>query len=110
MALRPCLVCGTPARGPRCPAHLLRPQSRVLHGTPYTRLHEKIKRQTVAAWVFRHGWVCPGYRVPPHAVRVGGLEGEHIIPHSLRPDLTYERSNYAVLCRSCNARKGNKIN
>lgn len=102
-------MCGTPSDGSRCRAHQLRPQSRVLHGSPYTRLHEKLKRQTVTAWVLRYGWVCPGYQIPPHAVRPGGLEGEHIIPRSVRPDLTYVLSNYSVLCRSCNARKSDKI-
>lgn len=108
MAPRPCLVCGVPSDGSRCPAHQIRPQERETY-RPYTRLHYKLKAITVQRWVARYGWVCPGYKRPAHPVRPGGLEGEHIIPRSLRPDLMYELSNYSVLCRSCNAHKGNRI-
>lgn len=108
MAPRPCLVCGTPTDGPRCPSHRPRPQSRVA-GNPYDRRHRRLTEATVSNWVACHGWVCPGYRCPPHPVDPGGLEGEHIIPRSLRPDLAYNPSNYSVLCRPCNGRKGNRM-
>ncbi len=108
MAPRPCLVCGTPSEGSRCRVHQLRPQPRTTH-RPYDRLHNRLKKITVERWVARYGWVCPGYRCPPHPVRPGGLEGEHIIPRSVRPDLARELGNYSVLCRVCNARQSDRI-
>ena len=108
MAAKPCLVCGTPSDDSRCPTH--RTKTRRQGPSPYTRLHKKLKDRAVAQWVRMYGWVCPGYRIPAHPVQPGGLEGEHIIPRSLRPDLAYEPSNYAVLCRVCNSRKSDKLN
>ena len=109
MAAKPCLVCGTPSDDSRCPAH--RKQQKRREGpSPYNRLHYKIKKQTVERWVRIHGWVCPGYQIPAHPVQPGGLDGEHIIPRSIRPDLAYEPSNYGVLCQACNTRKGNRLN
>ena len=54
----------------------------------------------VAAWVAKHGWVCPGWQRAPHpshdltaahatAVAHGGIH-----------------SSLTVLCRSCNSRQG----
>lgn len=75
---------------------------------PYDATHLKLKKRTVAAWVRINGWVCPGYERPAHRVGVGGLEGDHIVPRALRPDLVNDPMNYSVLCRSCNAKKGKK--
>ena len=107
MALRLCLVCGTPANGSRCPVHKLRSDSRTK--VPYGREHKAITARTIAAWVQQNGWVCPGFRRGWHPVPVGGLEGEHIISRHLRPDLANDPSNYSVLCRRCNARKGARV-
>ena len=108
MAAKPCLVCGTPSDDSRCPTHRKRPTR--TGPSPYNRLHGRLKRQTVERWVRMYGWICPGYRIPAHPVPPGGLEGEHIIPRSVRPDLAYDPSNYSVLCHVCNVRKGNKLN
>ena len=107
MALRPCLVCGTPAEGSRCPLHKLRRETKP--HAPYDRRHRALTRAVVEAWVRRYGWVCPGYQIAEHPVPPGGLEGEHIIPRSVRPDLAYDIRNYSVLCRVCNARKGDRV-
>ena len=34
---------------------------------------------------------------------------DHVIPRSLRPDLTMVRANLRGSCRSCNLKRGNKI-
>lgn len=101
-------MCGTPTDGSRCPPHRPRPEARRAFGNPYDRRHRRLTKATVEAWVSRYGWVCPGYRCAPHPVEPGGLEGEHIIARSVRPDLAYDLSNYGVLCRPCNSRKGNR--
>lgn len=106
MGRKPCIVCGYPSDQARCEAH--RKSNRSLLA-PLDSRHTKLKKATVAAWVRINGWVCPGFRRPAHRVGEGGLEGEHIVPRSLRPDLAYEPSNMSVLCRSCNARKGKKL-
>lgn len=108
MAPKPCLVCGTPSDQGRCLRH--RKHTTKNYAAPYDAQHTKLKKRTVAAWVRIYGWTCPGYHRPAHRVGEGGLEGDHIIPRALRPDLAYEPSNYGVLCRSCNARKGKKTN
>lgn len=107
MAPRPCLVCGTPADGPRCPAHQLRkPASRA---PGYDRRHRAITEQTIARWVAQQGWICPGWRRPEHPVAPGGLEGDHIIPRAVWPDLAYDPTGFIPLCRVCNASKGARI-
>lgn len=106
MARKPCLTCGDPSDQPRCPRHTRVKRN---YSAPYDAQHLKLKKRAVAAWVRIHGWTCPGWKRPAHPIFENGLEGEHIIPRSLRPDLAYEPSNYGVLCRSCNARKGNRL-
>lgn len=108
MAPRPCLVCGTPTARTRCPAHQLRPDPAQQVDRGYGRQHRAITARVVARWVSEHGWVCPGWQIPAHPVPPGGLEGEHVIPRSVRPDLALDPSNYSVLCRVCNARKGSR--
>ena len=105
MAQKPCLTCGTPSNHSRCPAHTIHaaPQA------PLDRRHERLTRIVITDWVSRYGWVCPGFRRPAHAVPVGKLTGEHIIPRSIRPDLAYDLSNYSVLCGPCNSHKGNRL-
>lgn len=110
MAPRPCLTCGTPTDGSRCPPHQPRPEARRIGGNPYDRRHRRLAEAAITSWVARNGWVCPGYRCPPHPVEPGGLQGEHIIPRSVRPDLAYVPSNYGVLCQPCNGRKGDRLN
>jgi len=107
MARKPCLVCGEPSNYSRCERHSTRTTSKP-GAQRYGRQHERITKQTIAAWVRIHGWVCPGWHRPAHRVGEGGLTGEHIIARSIRPDLAYEPSNYTVLCQPCNSRKGNR--
>ncbi|MBN1629925.1 MAG: HNH endonuclease [Thermoleophilia bacterium] len=69
---------------------------------PYNHAERKLKEETVAAWVGVHGWVCPGYRRDPHPSM--DLTADHIIPIVAGGD---PLGPMQVLCRSCNARKGN---
>ncbi len=79
------------------------------HGRGLGRVHERLTRQTIADHVAAHGWVCPGWRVPPHPVPDGGLQGEHILPRSTHPHLANDPDNYSVLCPTCNKRKGSSV-
>jgi hypothetical protein len=105
MAPRPCLGCGTPTDRPRCRACGGKP-SAAKRGLD--RTHRRITAMVVEQWVAANGWVCPGYMRDAHPVPEGGLEGEHIIARTIRPDLMHEPSNYSVLCKVCNAHKGNR--
>jgi hypothetical protein len=58
------------------------------------------RRAAVATWIAEHGYVCPGYGVPPHQSR--RLQADHVQPVSLGGDPGGELQ---VLCRTCNVRK-----
>lgn len=61
-----------------------------------------IRRAVIDEWVAANGSLCPGYRVDSHYS--SDLTVDHIVAKKLGG--TDHRSNLAVLCRSCNARKG----
>lgn len=62
----------------------------------------KLARDTVDRHVQRYGLVCPGYGVAMHAVAERrDLTVDHVKARSLDDGVQ-------VLCRSCNARKGNR--
>ena len=110
MANKPCLTCGAASPWYRCAKHgKNNGRGPSAHARGLGRRHANLRKQVIEEWVAAYGWLCPGYDVPAHPVPVNGLEGDHIIPRTVRPDLTYERSNYAVLCRRCNVKKGNKV-
>lgn len=106
MASRPCLICGALSADSRCGIHRTRRAGPSSHARGLDRTHERLTRQTIEAHVATYGWVCPGYGVPAHPVAPGGLTGDHVLPRSTHPELVHEPSNYAVLCRPCNGRKG----
>lgn len=54
---------------------------------------------TLAAWRVAHGDWCPGWGIDPHPT--SDLTVDHVDPGTLA-------AGVAVLCRSCNARKGNR--
>jgi 5-methylcytosine-specific restriction enzyme A len=68
-----------------------------------TWAERKAKAQAVAEWRDLHGDWCPGYDRPSHPA--ADLTADHIVPVSKGGDLM---GPFVVLCRSCNARKGNK--
>ena len=59
----------------------------------------KLRTATLAAWRSRYGNWCPGFGVDAHAS--ADLTVDHVDPGSLS-------AGVGVLCRSCNARKGNR--
>ncbi len=90
-------------RGP-CKRHLRQDQRHRARTTPTKRTRDwteiNRRRAAVKAHVAKHGWNCPGYRVPPHPSR--DLTADHIdeIATGGRPDGPLQ-----VRCRACNSRK-----
>ena len=96
---RPCLECGTPTEGSRCPAHRL-PKRRSPSALAARKHPERARRKAVVdAWIAEHGYVCPGWKIPAHPST--DLTADHVVPVSkggLGGPMT-------TLCRSCNGRK-----
>jgi hypothetical protein len=62
----------------------------------------KLSRETISRHIARYGLVCPGYGVQQHGVsQRSDLTTDHVKARSLD-------AGVQVLCRSCNARKGNR--
>ena len=91
--MRPCIVCGEPTKGARCPRH-----QRAKPGRSYAERQRR--RRVVAAHIATFGNICPGYNREPH--EAGDLTADHLLPRVAHGD----DGPLAVLCRSCNARKG----
>jgi len=70
----------------------------------FTKRWRTIVQDAIEVHVRIHGWTCPGWGVPAHYST--DLTGDHDWPLSLG-GLT-SRANVRVLCRGCNARKGNR--
>lgn len=98
---RPCSSCGTPTVGTRCrscQAQADRTRNRAR--THYHGDWRTVARTVVDAWVERHGLTCPGWDTPPHPVPTRrALCCDHVEGGTRAAGL-------AVLCRSCNSRKG----
>lgn len=63
---------------------------------------ERTRRQTlIQQHVAIYGWVCPGFECEPHPSR--DLTADHILPVAQGGQ---EEGEIRVLCRSCNARRG----
>lgn len=107
MANRPCLTCGRPSAGSRCPAHRKGQDRPSSTQRGYGRAYQSNRRRVIDAWVAAHGWVCPGYMAPAHPVEPGALTGDHIYARSTHPELAHDIGNLAVLCLPCNVRKSN---
>ena len=50
------------------------------HPVRRTSAWRRLAKQTVEAWVARHGWLCPGWHREPHRVRPGELAADHPEP------------------------------
>ena len=99
MPPRPCLDCGRLTPTSPCPTctqqrNAKRNARREWYGGDWARRSHAIRK----AWVDEHGWICPGYRIPPHPST--DLTVDHVDPRN--PTVL------AVLCRSCNASKGQR--
>jgi 5-methylcytosine-specific restriction endonuclease McrA len=86
--LRPCIVCGTPSRGARCPSHAGAQRS-VRNSSAWQRVRAVAKARDGHAC--QH---CGGSR--------GGLSVHHIV--SLARGGTNELENLVTLCARCHAR------
>lgn len=104
---RPCLVCGTPAPGTRCPEHS-RQRERLRHNPIYdTPRWRRLARSVKARHLSRHGYMCPGWEVPRHLAN--RLSVDHIVS-LVDGGEPYSEANVQILCVSCNARKGSRQN
>jgi 5-methylcytosine-specific restriction protein A len=68
---------------------------------PYTEAIRKRRAEAVQAWRADHGDICPGWQRQPH--QSTDLTADHPVPVGAGGD---EDAPLAVLCRSCNSRKG----
>jgi len=84
MALKPCIDCGRPSTGSRCPEHTIRNGS------------TRAWRTTRAAILARDGHACVLCGQP-------GREVDHVVPVSAGGG--DEPSNTRTLCRDCHARR-----
>lgn len=105
MVRKPCLDCGKPSEGTRCP-DCQRPVDRSKLRSKRTRrpqVHGETERRAavVAAHRRTHGAWCPGWGRPPH--ESDDLTADH--PHAVGAGGD-ERQELTVLCRSCNGAKG----
>lgn len=101
MARRPCLDCPVIAQPghARCPDHERKHQhDRNTRRTHYHGDWPRIAAQAVVAHRAQHGDWCPGWHRPPHPAT--DLTCDHVDPTTLTEGVR-------VLCRSCNARRGN---
>ncbi|AWZ25663.1 hypothetical protein CEJ39_17155 [Rhodococcus pyridinivorans] len=101
--------CPTIIRGAtRCPEHQRARDAHQRATVPtkatYNYAELKRRRATVDAWRQQHGDWCPGYQRPPH--HSTQLSADHITPVALGGA---QDGPLGVLCISCNARKGNRV-
>ena len=97
MTLRPCLTCGTPATGPRCPDHTV------------DRARDHIASFNLGRWKALSKRLR---RLSPFCEQCAAtvnLTVDHVLPVSQFPELTYAVENCRVLCKVCNGKRGNKF-
>jgi hypothetical protein len=103
MALKPCLDCGHPSPGSRCPPCTRareRPRQRV-KDQQRTHAERQRRRAAVAQHVAEFGWWCPGWGdQDPHPST--DLTADHVVPVS-QGGLD---GPPVVRCRTCNGRRG----
>lgn len=97
--LHPCLDCGLPSEGSRCPGH--ERAHRALRG----RAWRTMAKAAIAAHVAEHGYVCPGWQREPHPST--DLTADHGIPLAVGGDPL--PAQVTILCRGCNGRKGTTL-
>ena len=99
MTLRPCLTCGTPSTGPRCPEHTTDTKHR-----PKGHVHTNTTRWKNLSKRLR--------KLSPFCELCGAREQlsvDHILPVSEAPELVYAEDNLRVGCLSCNGKRGNRF-
>lgn len=102
-----CNTIAPPGRN-KCDDHRLAKERRSRSpAADYGTAWRKLSRRIVRDHVERHGWLCPGYKVPPHRVEPGRLTGHHLLSPLDGGDVLDE-ANVQVLCLRCNARAGRR--
>jgi 5-methylcytosine-specific restriction endonuclease McrA len=99
VTLRPCLDCGTPSDGPRCPAHTTTTKQR-----PKGHIHTNTTRWKNLSKRLR--------KLSPFCELCGAREQlsvDHILPVSEAPELVFAEENLRVGCLSCNGSRGNRF-
>lgn len=90
-------VCGRPTKHEACAEHA----GQTMRARRSSALWRTTARTAVARHLEQVGPVCPGWERPAHVVDPGDLTADHVDPAG--PDTL---ANAAVLCRPCNAAKG----
>lgn len=111
MPLRICLglrgqpPCGELTTGSRCPEHQRRLNTLTTRAKrrrrPYDGAERDRRAAAVAEHIALHGYWCPGWNVPEH--QSADLTADHV--HAVAAG-GREDGPLAVLCRTCNGRKG----
>lgn len=98
MAKRVCPEPGCPTltNGGRCQQH--RRESPTYLERDKTERNRRAR--TVDDWVAEHGWICPGWKRPPHPSHDLTAAHDIAVVHG------GNRGPITVLCRSCNSRQG----
>lgn len=89
MARRPCIVCGQPSNGPRCPRHQRTNNS---HQRGYGAAHQRARAQLALTLPAPCGYGC-GTQLNPN--------GPWVAAHRIDGDPT---AGWIASCRSCNER------
>lgn len=103
--MKPCIVCGEPSEASRCDEHRRAQEN----------ARESRRNVEHPAYGNRTRWKNASRRAraaQPFCLDCGAtdqLTVDHILPFRERPDLAYAQDNLAVLCRPCNARKGDTM-
>lgn len=105
-SMRPCLDCGAPSSGTRCTACTRAYNRRRARAHPrrVSSDAQERRRAAITSWIATHGYVCPGYQRPAHPSV--DLTADHVQAVAAGGS---EYGQLAVLCRSCNARKGQSL-
>lgn len=106
MLKRPCLDCGTPTTGSRCPEHTrakYRERQRTRDPIP-VQVYATAAWRRMADAVVAEADACHWCGTPAYVAK---LTADHIHPIRERPDLALEPSNVVAACLSCqNRRRG----
>src|SRR5258705_6159747 len=99
--MRPCLDCGEPTTGVRCPDHTTRTDTRT--NRSHVAYANDARWKAFSKRLRRMVPFCEGCGA------VTGLSVDHLLPVSDYPELTYAEENCQTLCLPCNGRRGDRF-
>lgn len=107
--MRPCVVCKRLTKGSRCEQHQWQQdkqqdQAKRQRRPRASSAEDKRRADAVARHIKTYGMWCPGWQVPAHVA--GKLTADHVVPYA---SVGYEGGPLAVLCVSCNSKKGARV-